>query len=116
MNEELGNVGSFVGEQGKIYELYIDKNNGLLHIIYNNVEQEEILHVVARVEETSAGIDATLISGCEKVWKSLKKRLISILSLHAPAVINCHFGFKFKNIWQMYFASYLDEGSSYQKQ
>ena len=116
MKEELKNVGSFIGEQGKRYELCIDKSEGLLHI-YNNVEQEEVLHVVVRVEETSAGIDATLISGCDKVsWESLKKHLISILSLHAPAVINCHFGFKFKNIWQMYFASYLDEGSSYQKQ
>ncbi len=115
MNEELRNVGSFIGEQGKRYELYISKCDGLLHI-YNNVEQEEELHVVVRVEETSAGIDATLISGCDKTqWENLKKRLISILSLHAPAVINCHFGFKFKNLWDMWYSSYPGKGSSYQK-
>lgn len=117
MKEELKNVGSFIGEDEKRYKLYVDKSNGLLHIIYINVKQEEELHVVVSVEETSAGIDATLISGCDKAfWESIKKRLISILSLHAPAVINCHFGFKFKNLWDMWYSSYPDKGSSYQRQ
>jgi len=102
MKEELKNVGSFIGEQEKRYELYIDKSNGLLHI-YNNVEQEEELHVVVRVEKSSDGVEATLISGCDTTcWEKLRKPLVKVLSTHAPDIINRQTGFKFKNLWEMW--------------
>ena len=116
MKEELKHIGSFVDGQGKWYKLLIIKCDGLLHI-YNNVESEEELHIIVRVEETSAGIDANLISGCDKAfWERLRKHLVYVLSTHAPDIINRQTGFKFKNLWEMWSSSYPVKGSSYQRQ
>lgn len=110
MKEDLKHVGSFVNGQWQCHELYIDKSIGLLHI-YNNVEQEDELHVVVRIEETSAGVEATLISGCDETsWERLKKPLVKVLSTHAPDIINCQTGFKFKNLWDMWSSSYPGKG------
>jgi len=102
MKEELKHIGSFVDGQEKCYELYISKCDKLLHIL-NNVEQEEELHVVVRVEKSSAGVEAMLISGCDETsWEKLKKPLVKVLTTHAPDIINCQTGFKFKNLWEMW--------------
>ena len=116
MNDELKHVGSFLDAQGQCHELCINDSDKLLHI-YNNVEQKEELHVVVRVEETPASINATLISGCDETsWEKLKKPLVKVLSTHAPDIINCQTGFKFKNLWDMWSSSYPGKGSSYQRQ
>ena len=102
MNEDLKHVGSFADGQGQCHELYINESNKLLHIYYN-VEQEKELHIVVRVKETTAGIEATLISGCDTTyWDRLRKHLVYVLSTHAPDIINCQTGFKFKNLWEMW--------------
>lgn len=101
MKEDLKHVGSFTDGQGKWYELYISKCDKLLHIL-NNLEQEEELHVVVRVEDTT-GVETTLISGCDETsWERLKKPLVKVLSTHAPDIINCQTGFKFKILWEMW--------------
>ena len=116
MKEELKHIGSFVDGQGKWHKLYISKCDGLLHI-YNNVEQEDELHIVVRIEETSAGVEAMLISGCDETsWERLKKPLVKVLLTHAPDIINRQTGFKFKNLWEMWASSYPGKGSSYQRQ